>query len=257
MPTPHSLFALIAGSSLITIAMAQTFSQSKTFTFTGSALPPELTPSTWPVYEDSNPNAKYDRIFEEKNVVVRDGFLELRVPGGQKPTDGGRGPISCAEVGTTFEVKYASVKTYAILSEEPGVCNGMFMYKDYNQETDIEWISDPESFANQQFSSNGSRVLLYTNQGPSGNTDALTVSGRAPADATSAVHEYRLDWTEDAVEFYLDGVKQQTLTDYVPTVGGSWLWNSWVNGDPYFTAGPPVNDAVFKILRIEMDYNPA
>lgn len=102
------------------------------------------------------------------------------------------------------------------------------MYKDYNQETDIEWISDPESFANQQFNSNGSRVLLYTNQGPSGNTDALTVSGRAPADATSAVHEYRLDWTEDAVEFYLDGVKQQTLTDYVPTVGGSWLWNSWV-----------------------------
>lgn len=127
MPTPHSLFALIAGSSLITIAMAQTFSQSKTFTFTGSALPPELTPSTWPVYEDSNPNAKYDRIFEEKNVVVRDGFLELRVPGGQKPTDGGRGPISCAEVGTTFEVKYASVKTYAILSEEPGVCNGRLL----------------------------------------------------------------------------------------------------------------------------------
>lgn len=28
------------------------------------------------------------------------------------------------------------------------------------------------------------------------------------------------------------------------------------NGDPYFTAGPPKNDAVFKIQKIVMEYNP-
>lgn len=108
-------------SALAVPLMAQYASQT-TFTFPGNTLPTGLTVSSYPVYEDkvtSGQGPKYDRIFEEKNVVVKDGFMELHVPGGQ--TDS---PISCAEVGTTFEVQYGSIRTYAILAEEPGVCNG-------------------------------------------------------------------------------------------------------------------------------------
>lgn len=103
----------------------------------------------------------------------------------------------------------------------------MFMYFNASQETDIEWISDPESGANQD-ANNGTRAMLYTNQGPNGNEDATTVSGRAASDATSAVHEYRLDWEPDETRFYLDGELQQTITENVPSVGGQWLWNNWV-----------------------------
>lgn len=49
----------------------------------------------------------------------------------------------------------------------------MFHYHNVSQETDIEWLSDPESLENMQFNANGSRPLLYTNQGPNGNEDAV------------------------------------------------------------------------------------
>lgn len=106
--------------------MAQ-YASKTTFTFPGTTLPTGLTISTYPVEEDKVTNGqgpKYDRIFERKNVVVRNGFMELRVPGGQT-----KNPISCAEVGTTFEVQYGSIRTYAILAEEHGVCNGRSMYR--------------------------------------------------------------------------------------------------------------------------------
>ena len=101
------------------------------------------------------------------------------------------------------------------------------MYYNRSQETDIEWISDPESFANID-QNNGSRALLYTNQGSDGNNNAITVSGRAPSDATSAVHEYRLDWAPGVTRYYLDGVLHQTIGKQAPSVPGQWLWNNWV-----------------------------
>ena len=59
--------------------------------------------------------------FEESNVVVEDGYLQLIVPGGQE----GESVISTAEITTDFDILYGSVSTYAILTEEPGVCNGL------------------------------------------------------------------------------------------------------------------------------------
>lgn len=92
----------------------------------------------------------------------------------------------------------------------------MFLYYDESNETDIEWISDPTSFANID-QNNGTRAMLYTNQGPNGNEDATTVSGVAASDATSQVHEYRLDWTPSETRYYLDGNLQQTIRDNVST----------------------------------------
>jgi hypothetical protein len=103
----------------------------------------------------------------------------------------------------------------------------MFFYKSDAQEIDIEWISDPSSTSNQNQNANGTRVMQYTNQGPHGVDDSIEVNGRAPDDATSEVHEYRVDWTEDASSFYLDGVFQQRIEGNVPTMTGAWTWNAW------------------------------
>ncbi|KJX94930.1 hypothetical protein TI39_contig4149g00007 [Zymoseptoria brevis] len=130
----------------------------------------------------------------------------------------------------------------------------MFFYHNDSQEIDIEWISDPESTSNQG-TNNGARVMQYTNQGPHGAEDSIEINGRAPDDATSAVHEYRIDWTENKSSFYLDGVFQQHIDGNVPATPRAWTWNAWKNGDPEFTVGPPQNDAVFKIQRIVMRYN--
>lgn len=54
------------------------------------------------------------------NVQVRDGYLELLVPGGQTEM-----PYSCGEIETEVRnILYASVRTVAILTEPAGVCNG-------------------------------------------------------------------------------------------------------------------------------------
>ena len=133
----------------------------------------------------------------------------------------------------------------------------MFFYNSDSQEADIEWLSDPSSTSNT-IANNGTRAMQYTNQALDGNPeDATSLFGAAPSDATSNVHVYRLDWTADYTQYYIDGVLQQTMTTNVPTASGPWVWNNWVDGDPNWTVGPPVTDAVFKIQKIVMEYDPA
>ncbi|KAK4629151.1 hypothetical protein CLAFUW4_08507 [Fulvia fulva] len=231
------------------IALAQ-WASTTTFTFDGNALPTGLVASPDTVKDkESNLDATFDHQFNVSNVQVQDGYLELRVPGGQTTS-----PIQCAEVSTDFEVMYASVMTYAILVDEPGVCNGMFFYHSDSQEVEIEWISDANSTSNQN-TNNGTRVMQYTNQGPHGTADSSEVNGMAADNATEAVHEYRIDWVNGASTFFLDGVFQYELETNVPTTAGNWIWNNWANGDPDFTVGPPATDAVFRIQKIVMHYN--
>ena len=69
--------------------------------------------------------------------------------------------------------------------------------------------------------------MQYTNQATDGG-DSTFAYGQAPSDATSAVHEYRIDWNADTTKFYLDGVLQQTFDTNVPSTPGPWVWNNWV-----------------------------
>jgi hypothetical protein len=68
----------------------------------------------------NNPNALYDHSFTPDNVAIENGYLVLTVPGGQNTS-----PILCAEVQTVAtNIQYASVRTTAILTQEPGVVDG-------------------------------------------------------------------------------------------------------------------------------------
>jgi beta-glucanase (GH16 family) len=99
----------------------------------------------------------------------------------------------------------------------------MFFYKSDTQEIDIEFLSDATSKSNP---GDGSRPMHYTNQATNGGA-STHATGPARSDATSARHEYRIDWVPGRTQFYLDGVLQRTHTTNVPTVAGSWLWNNW------------------------------
>lgn len=176
--------------------------------------------------------------------------MVLTVPGGQTTS-----PISCAQVVTSAsDIKYASVRTTAILTSEPGVVDSpQFFYKSDCQEIDIEYLPDTSSESNPP---GQAPPLQYTNQALDCNrTDATHENKPAPSDAATAEHEYRIDWVPGRVDFYTDAVKQDTFTTNVPTDAGSWLFNIWSNGDPGFTVGPPKNDAVTKIKEIVMYYN--
>lgn len=128
----------------------------------------------------------------------------------------------------------------------------MFFYQSDTQEIDIEWLSDAASTSNQ-----GTRYLWLTNQDANGDGKSTYSNVAAPADATSAEHEYRVDWTEGRVAWFVDGVQVFETTEDVPTEPGPWVFNNWSNGDAGWSVGPPAVDAVFKIRSIEMYYNTA
>ncbi|KAI9148041.1 Beta-glucanase-like protein [Paramyrothecium foliicola] len=214
------------------------FANRLTVNFNSNSIPPSLQVSNYPVNDI--------RSFVARNAVVRNGYLELINSGGSaRPYAGG-------EITTAVKnIKYASVRTVAILTETPGVCNGMFFYKSDTQETDIEWLSDARSLSN-----GGTRKLWLTNQDTNGDGKTY-LAINPPANPTTTEHEYRIDWTEGRVRWFVDGQQVWETNRDVPSVSGPWVWNNWSNGDIGWSAGPPAQDAVFKIRSIDMYYNTA
>lgn len=98
------------------------FSNKAVWTFSGSTLPEGLFAGNYRVDKAHS--------YTKSNVVVQNGYLELIVPGGQT-----KKPYKGAEIITDVDnIKFASVRTTAILSEPAGVCNGMFLVKsNHNQ----------------------------------------------------------------------------------------------------------------------------
>lgn len=194
-----------------------TFANELHYTFTGSSLPSGLAASNWGI---SDPGAPFNHVFTPANAYVSGGYLNLKVPGGQTNS-----PLSAGEVSTTVSnIFHASVRTVAVLTDVPGVCNGFFFYKNDQQEIDIEWLSDSTSLSNPR---DGSRPLHFTNQDANGDGQKTFTTVPVGTDVVNTEHEYRIDWTEGRVGFYFDGeLKWETGSD-VPTVPGSWIWNNW------------------------------
>ncbi|KAL0941413.1 glycoside hydrolase family 16 protein [Colletotrichum truncatum] len=214
------------------------FTNRAIFNFAGAtSLPSGLYRSTYSVGT---------HVYQAANAVVSGGYLNLKVPGGQTAQ-----PYRSAEVVTVVNnIKYASVRTVAIFSGPAGVCNGIFYYKNDTQETDIEWLSDAASLSN-----GGTRKLWFTNQDADQNGIKTYNAVTPPSDATTAEHEYRLDWTPGLVRWFVDGVQIWNTTSDVPNSAGPWVFNNWSNGDNGWSAGPPATEANFKIKDIEIYYN--
>ena len=157
-------------------------------------------------------SSSYTQLYTIDNLAVKDGTLQLKVPGGQTAS-----PILGAEVSTTEKnILYGSVRTMMQISSVSGTVSSPFFYKSDSQEADIEVITGGKY-----------QGIHYTNQKATLTADQTTVAFTSPADLTSEMHEYRLDWLPDRTDFYLDGVKQTTLTGNVPSMAGAWLWNNW------------------------------
>ncbi|KAK1726938.1 hypothetical protein CaCOL14_006524 [Colletotrichum acutatum] len=206
----------------------------------GAKVPDGLRVSGYPV---SNTH-----VFVTQNAYINGGYLNLKVDGGQKAK-----PYKSGEVVTVAQnIKYASVRTVAVFSEPAGVCNGIFFYKNDNQETDIEWLSDANSQSNA-----GKRQVWFANQATSKTSLKSWLSVLPPTNPTTTEHEYRIDWMPGVVRFFVDGIQTWQTTQSVPSQAGPWVFNNWANGDKGWSAGPPATDAIFKIKEIDMYYNTA
>lgn len=69
-------------------------------------------------------------------------------------------------------------------------------------------------------------------------------------------HEYRFDYVPGKVLFYVDSELQAEMAgDEVPSVGGHLILQHWSNGNPKWSGGPPVDDAVMSISYVKVYFN--
>ena len=122
------------------------------------------------------------------------------------------GPISVAQIATSYsDILYGSVRTVAKISNVPGTTHGFIFYANDTQEVDFAFLT-----------SDVSKAWLSNEQVTYGSPYS-TYSVAAPGDASSAYHEYRLDWLPGVSKFFIDGVLVQTITDNVPSTSGKLL----------------------------------
>lgn len=71
----------------------------------------------------------------------------------------------------------------------------------------------------------------------------------------SQYREYRFDWLSDRIDYYIDGWLASTFTDGIPSSPGAIHFSHWSNGNPGWTYGPPVEDAVMTVAYIKAYFN--
>ena len=71
--------------------------------------------------------------------------------------------------------------------------------------------------------------------------------------------EYRVDWTSDSVDFYIGGQLARTIltkdNDALLSVPSSFYLRHWSNGDPAYSAGPPMDLTHAEVGWIRMFFN--
>ena len=102
------------------VAGSGSFTHTQTFDFTRTSIFPtaDLVISNYSIEAGTAPHSQ---MYNSDQVSIRDGTLQLKVPGGQTTS-----PIYGAEVQTTVQdILYGSVRTTVQVSEVPGTCHGI------------------------------------------------------------------------------------------------------------------------------------
>lgn len=224
---------------MYTVPNVGTFTTALSFDLSsGTTLPSlggDIAASTYTVAAN---NAPYSRRFDLTNIGYTSNTLILTVPGGQTT-----GPISSAQIVTTYnDILYGSVRTVAKISPIAGTTHGFSFYSSDYQEVDFAFLT------------NNDAVAHLTNEQTSSSSAPTSYTVAAPSDASSAFHEYRVDWVAGKTMFYIDSVLVQTITGNVPSSAGFWLWNNWSNANSW-ASGPPITDNVLQIQSIYAYWN--
>ncbi|KAF6763223.1 concanavalin A-like lectin/glucanase domain-containing protein [Ephemerocybe angulata] len=197
--------------------------------------------SDWPV-TDTPPAISHT--FVPGNVALTNGALSLKVN-----AYSGSGNVIGAEFSTNEEFTYVSVRTVQKSSSVPGVCEGNFFYKDQVAEIDFEILTS--TIFQSSLACVPPGIWATTHPFKEG-VESYSETFPFPFDPRADFHEYRVDWTPGIVRYYLDKNYVGQITQNVPTVSGSWIWNAWSNGDPCWSAGPPTQDSTTLIRSIEI-----
>ncbi|KAF8143269.1 concanavalin A-like lectin/glucanase domain-containing protein [Mycena galopus ATCC 62051] len=167
------------------------------------------------------------------------------------------GSVKCAEIFTNRDdILYGTFRMQAQVPSVPGVAFGFFTYHNDSQEQDIEFLSSEPEY---------SQHVHYTNQPGSdpGATEDVNIPG---ADFTTfGIH--RFDWLPSETVYSYAGTSDSgttsgtpitsstTITVNVPDAPSEFVLNVWSNGDPGWSYGPPIADAIATVHYVNLYFN--
>jgi len=140
------------------------------------------------------------------NVDTDGENLRIKLPA--RVLDGG-------EISSSDLLGYGSYAARMRLPNAPSSITGFFLYKapDLESEIDIEVFND------------STRRVMFTTY--SGGHQTHTETRQLPFDPTTGFHEYRFDYSQNAVTFVVDGVAMRTWETGIPQTSMHLMVNSW------------------------------
>ncbi|KAK5129307.1 hypothetical protein LTR08_003611 [Meristemomyces frigidus] len=164
--------------------------------------------------------------------------------------------IPMAEIVTAQkDILYGSFRVGMKTTAINGTCGAWFFYHNNSQEIDMEVLSKdrstkmgwPVNLVNQSPQSVASG---YNARNTSGFLDwYLTI------DPKVLYTEFRMDWLPDRIDWYANGQLLATFRDNIPTAAGALHLIHWSNGDPFWSGGPPEEDAVLTVAYVNAYFN--
>ncbi|KAK0710976.1 concanavalin A-like lectin/glucanase domain-containing protein [Lasiosphaeris hirsuta] len=191
--------------------------------------------------------------FGQKKLGAVDPGLHLVV--GSEPV---QSMIPVAEIDTQrLDVSWGTFRASMKVTGVPGTCAAFFWYFNDTQEIDMEFLSKDFNATNSSYPIN--LVLQSREAATDGYNAAQTghfVKAYLPFNPTTAFHEYRIDYLPGRVYFYADGALLAEMQGpAVPVSPGHLILQHWSNGNPFWSGGPPTQDAVLTVEYVKAYFN--
>jgi hypothetical protein len=157
------------------------------------------------------------------------------------------------------DVLYGSFRAAIKFSGTNGTCGAFFWYRNDTQEIDVEFLSKRPDTMNFVVHSPDSDLPSRSIKG-SGDGGVLqrshsSTTWQSIQQYPEGFHEYRFDWMPDRVEFFVDGYPAWATTDNIPNSPGHLALSHWSNGNPGWSGGPPMEDAVMTVGYVKAYFN--
>lgn len=143
---------------------------------------------------------------KSEHVSVLEGMLQIKMPAGK---------LESGEVSTIEKVGYGAFEIRMKLPMAPSSITGFFLYEspDFYYEIDIELYND----------TTGKMLLTTYADGKVRNENSTKIS----FDPTKEFHDYRIEYYENKVEFYIDNQFVKGLSEGFPKGQMRLMVNSW------------------------------
>jgi hypothetical protein len=165
--------------------------------------------------------------------------------------EGGDGDVPCAEiVSERDDILYGSFRIAMKTTNVNGTCSAFFVYRNDSQEIDLELLS-----AEQRMNDWPVHLVVQNTSATEGEPGSRQLIYQMPSSPADDYNEYRFDWLPDRIDYYINGKFAWSETQNVPSAAGRIHISHWSNGNPFWTRGPPVTDAVTTVSYVKAYFN--